>query len=131
MIPKLKPEMATFNLGSYHVGIFKMLEKMDKYKYDWEQNYIEWTRDWIFPNTFKTLEVYDQAFLDNDVKPECEIYDVSMINHAAWLVNEGLLKSPPHLQFVMGLFGGMPATVANVAFLYDTAVSLPEPGIHG
>lgn len=122
MIPKLKPEMATFNMGSYHVGIFKMLEKLDTYKYDWEENYIEWTRDWIFPNTFKTLQVYGQAFLDNDVKPECEIYDVSMINHIAWLISEGLLKTPPHLQFVMGLFGGMPATVANVAFLHDTAV---------
>lgn len=121
-IPKLKPEMATFNMGSYHVGIFKMSDKFDKYKYDWEENYIEWTRDWVFTNTFKTLEVYAKAFLDNGVKPECEIYDVSMINHVAWLANEGLMKRPPHLQFVMGLFGGMPATVENVVFLYNTAV---------
>ena len=121
MIPRLKPEMATFNMGSYHVGIFKMAERLESYKFKWEEDYIEWTRDWVFTNTFKTLEVYGKTFLDNGVKPECEIYDVSMINHVAWLVNEGLMKSPPHLQFVMGLFGGMPATVENVVFLYNTA----------
>lgn len=121
-VPRLKPEMATFNMGSYHVGIFQMTEKFNKYKFDWEESYIEWTKDWVFTNTFKTLETYAKAFLENDVKPECEIYDVSMINHVAWLVNEGLLKRPPHLQFVLGLFGGMPATVENVVFLYSTAL---------
>jgi uncharacterized protein (DUF849 family) len=122
LVPKLKPEMATFNMGSYHVGIFKMTEKMGEYKFDWEENYINWTGDWVFQNTFKTLRTYAEAFLADEVKPECEIYDVSMINHVAWLINEGLLKKPPHLQFVMGLFGGMPATVDNVLFLYNTAV---------
>jgi uncharacterized protein (DUF849 family) len=32
-----------------------------------------------------------------------------------------LIKRPPHLQFVLGLFGGIPATAQNLVFLYDTA----------
>lgn len=121
-VPRLKPEMASFNMGSLSIGVFRLAEKFDKFKFDWEKKYIEFTYDFTFPNTFKTLETYAKAFLENNVKPECEVYDVSMINHVAWLADRGLLKRPPHLQFVLGLFGGMPATVENLVFLYQTAV---------
>lgn len=120
-IPRLRPEMASFNMGSYSIGIFRLAEKYKEFKFAWEKDYVEFTRDFTFLNTFKTLERYAQAFLENDVKPECEIYDISMINHVAWLMEKGLMRKPPHLQFVLGLLGGMPATIENLSFLHQTA----------
>ncbi len=120
-VPVLKPELASLNMGSLSIGIFKLAERYDKFKFPWEPEYIKFTYDYCFPNTFKTLEVFSKAMLDAGTKPECEIYEVGMINHVAWLVERGLIKRPPHMQFVLGLFGGMPATAQNLVFLYDTA----------
>ncbi|MBL8570721.1 MAG: 3-keto-5-aminohexanoate cleavage protein [Phreatobacter sp.] len=50
-----------------------------------------------------------QTMLDHDVKPECEIFDLAMLYNAADLVREGLLKSPPHVQFVLGIKNALPA----------------------
>lgn len=120
-VPVLKPELASFNMGSLSLGIFKLAERYEKFKFPWEPEYIKFTYDYTMSNTFKTLEVFSKTMLDTGTKPECEIYEVGMINHVAWLVDRGLLKRPPHLQFVLGLFGGIPATVQNLVFLYDTA----------
>lgn len=120
-VPVLKPELASFNMGSLSLGIFKLAERYEKFKFPWEPEYIKFTYDYTMSNTFRTLEVFSKTMLDTGTKPECEIYEVGMINHVAWLVDRGLLKRPPHLQFVLGLFGGMPATVQNLVFLYDTA----------
>ncbi len=38
--------------------------------------------------------------LDNDIKPEVEVFDLAMLYNAANLVKKGLLKDPPHIQFV-------------------------------
>ncbi|GAB5468337.1 MAG: 3-keto-5-aminohexanoate cleavage protein [Rhodospirillales bacterium] len=43
------------------------------------------------------------------IKPECEIFDLAMLYNAVGLVKEGLLETPPHLQFVMGIQGAQPA----------------------
>ena len=34
VIIRLKPEMATFNMGSYHVGIFEMVKRYNNYKFE-------------------------------------------------------------------------------------------------
>jgi uncharacterized protein (DUF849 family) len=54
-------------------------------------------------------------------KPELEVYDSGMINNIAYLVNEGILKKPLYIQFVLGILGGIPATVRNLSFLYKSA----------
>jgi uncharacterized protein (DUF849 family) len=50
-----------------------------------------------------------RTMLEHDVKPECEIFDLAMLYNAADLVQEGLLKSPPHVQFVFGVKNALPA----------------------
>ena len=50
-----------------------------------------------------------QRMLDNDVKPEIEIFDLAMLYNAANLVQQGLLKSPVHVQFVLGIPNSLPA----------------------
>jgi len=44
-----------------------------------------------------------------------------MISNIAYFVKKGLLKGPVYIQFVLGVMGGLPATVDNLLFLYNTA----------
>ncbi|HOU78762.1 MAG TPA: 3-keto-5-aminohexanoate cleavage protein, partial [Syntrophales bacterium] len=50
-----------------------------------------------------------------------EIYDVAMINNLVHMIEAGHIRTPVYLQFVMGLLGGIPATLDNLLFLYRTA----------
>ena len=44
-----------------------------------------------------------------------------MINNLAYLIDAGHIKTPVYLQFVLGILGGIPATVENLVFLVQTA----------
>ena len=55
--------------------------------------------------------------LENDIKPEVEVFDLAMLYNAANLVKKGLLKDPPHVQFVMGIPNAMPARRSIFDFL--------------
>ena len=50
-----------------------------------------------------------KMMLDYDVKPEIEIFDLAMLYSTVDLVELGLLKSPVHVQFVMGVKNALPA----------------------
>ena len=123
VVPTLKPELASFNAGSINFALFDIPERMGikEWKYSWEKPYLEMSKDFIFPNTFKSLEEFARVFEENGTKPEAEIYDTAMIDTIAYLVKQGLLKRPVYLQFVLGIMGGMPATIQNLVFLYETA----------
>jgi 3-keto-5-aminohexanoate cleavage enzyme len=44
-----------------------------------------------------------------DVKPEIEVFDLSMLYQALRVADEGLLKKPLHVQFVFNVKNAMPA----------------------
>ena len=117
----LKPELASLNAGSLNFALFHVLDKMKDWKYDWEKQYLGFTEDFIFPNTFKTMREFLEIFNQVGTKPEFEIYDVGMINNLAYAIQSGWIKKPVYLQFVMGILGGIPATPQNLIFLYETA----------
>ena len=121
VVTELKPELATFNAGSLNFGIFPMAEGGTEFKFPWEKEHLQSSEDWIFPNTFKTLREFSQHFAESNTKPELEIYDTGMINNLAFLLQRGYIKRPLHLQFVLGILGGIPATVNNLLFLYNNA----------
>ena len=117
----LQPELTSFNAGSLNFALFHIKDRVYECKYDWEEAYLEGTEDFIFPNTFKTMRQYLEIIYANGAKPEFEIYDVGMINNLAFLVQRGIAKKPVYLQFVMGILGGIPATLENLVYLVDTA----------
>lgn len=117
----LKPELASLNAGSLNFALFHVLGKIKEWKYDWEKQYLGFTEDFIFPNTFKTMREFLEIFNQVGTKPEFEIYDVGMINNLAYAIQSGWVKKPVYLQFVMGILGGIPATPQNLMFLYETA----------
>ena len=117
----LKPELTSLNAGSLNFALFHIKDSVSEWKHDWEKPYLEGTEDFIFPNTFKTMRQYLEIIHANGAKPEFEIYDVGMINNLAFLLQKGIAKRPVYLQFVLGILGGMPATLENLVFLVNTA----------
>jgi len=117
----LEPELTTLNAGSLNFALFHIVDGVKEWKYDWEKPYLEGTEDFIFPNTFKTMRQYIEIMYAHGAKPELEIYDAGMINNVAFLINEGIIKKPVYLQFVLGILGGIPATIENFVFLLETA----------
>ena len=115
------PELASLNAGSLNFALFHALDAYKEFKQDWEKAYLSMTEDYIFPNTFKTLREFNQHFSKEGTKPEFEVYDVGMINNLAFLIDRGQVKKPVYIQFVMGILGGIQATMNNLQFLYNTA----------
>lgn len=117
----LKPELTSLNAGSLNFALFHIAGQVKEWKHEWEKAYLEGTEDFIFPNTFKTMRQYLEIIYANGARPEFEIYDTGMINNLAFLLQKGIAQRPVYLQFVMGILGGIPATLENLVFLVDTA----------
>lgn len=121
VVGNLKPEMSSLNAGSLNFALFQIVKNYPDWKHEWEKEYLEGTEDFIFPNTFYTMRKFLEHFQANQTKPEFEIYDVGMLNNLAHLIANGVVRKPVYLQFVMGILGGIPATVENLVFLVETA----------
>lgn len=123
-IKSFQPELASLNAGSINFAIYPLSERIKEPRFDWEKPYLESTEDLVFSNTFRTLKYYAKTMNEVGTKPELEVYDVGMINNIKHLIDLGALKTPVYLQFVMGILGGIPATVSNLVFLVETANKL-------
>lgn len=120
VIPELKPELASCNAGSVNFVLEPAARNL-KPKFDWEKPYLEGTKDLIFSNTFRGIEYYVNTMNEVNTRPEFEVYDVGMINNIAHFVKSGVIHRPIYIQFVMGILGGIPATIDNLAFMVKTA----------
>jgi uncharacterized protein (DUF849 family) len=124
IVPELQPEMASLNMGSFNFGIYPIAEMTDKFEYDWEREYLESTRDNVFPNTFGDIEQAIETFAKNGTKPELECYDVGHLYNAKHFYEKGKLEPPLHLQFVMGIHGGIGAREEHLVHMAETADQL-------
>ncbi|MEQ8654850.1 MAG: 3-keto-5-aminohexanoate cleavage protein [Kiloniellales bacterium] len=88
----LRPDMASLATGSVNFPTF------------------------VNENPPQFIRALASQMLEEGIKPECEIFDLAMLYNAADLVAEGLLTTPPHLQFVMGIKGAQPARRQILAF---------------
>lgn len=96
----VKPEMASFDAGSFN-----------------------WMPFGIFDNSPQFLEPLGLKMKELGVKPELEIFDSGFMNVVKYYVKKEVLGTPGHYQFVLGVLGGMEATVKNLQYLYEM---LPE-----
>ena len=117
----LKPELASCNAGSVNFVYSPAAEKLVNPQYDWEIPHLKRSDDMVFTNTFTGLEYYITTMNEHEIHPEFEVYDIGMINNIAYFYNKGLIKKPIYLQFVMGILGGIPATVDNLVYMVKTA----------
>jgi 3-keto-5-aminohexanoate cleavage enzyme len=59
-----------------------------------------------------------------NVKPEIEVFDLSMLYQALLLADEGVLKKPLHVQFVLGVKNALPAIRQAFDFMVDEIIRL-------
>ncbi|MEO1161552.1 MAG: 3-keto-5-aminohexanoate cleavage protein [Pseudomonadota bacterium] len=119
------PEMASLNMGSMNFGIFPMLQKYSDWQHDWEPAFLEMTRDFIFPNTFKTIEYAIETLGDgHGTRFEFECYDLGHLYNVAWFVDKGIIKPPFFIQMVFGILGGVGADLDNLMHMHTIADKL-------
>ena len=123
VVPALKPELATFNMGSINFSIHPIADryKDEDYKYPWEKDFATGTKDFIFRNTFGDIEKLIQIMQENNTKSEFEVYDVGHLYNINFLVRRKVIKFPIWLQFVTGILGGIGAYVEEVVHMKQTA----------
>lgn len=122
------PEMASLNMGSMNFGLFPLLEKHEDWQHDWEPEFLAMTRDFIFPNTFATIE-YALKHLGqaHGTKFEFECYDLSHLYTVKWFVDQGLIRPPFFIQMVFGILGGVGADLENLMHMHKIADRLFGP----
>jgi 3-keto-5-aminohexanoate cleavage enzyme len=77
----------------------------------------------IFINTELMVIEFAEKMNALRIKPELEIFDKGMIDTVLRLHKKGIIKSPMHFNFVLGVPGGIAATTENLVFLVN---SLPK-----
>jgi len=91
---ELNPEMATLDCGTMNFG-----------------------GDDVFENTENTIKYFGQKMIERGIKPECEVFDKSMIEMCLRLAKKGYVKYPIHWDFVMGVNGGIGGEIRDFTFL--------------
>lgn len=94
---ELNPEMATLDCGTLNFG-----------------------GDEIFVNTENMIIEFARRMNERDIKPECEVFDKSMIDMALRLAKKGHIKTPMHFDFVMGVNGGITGEPRDLLFLVES-----------
>lgn len=116
------PEMASLNLGTMNFGLFPALNRKTDWQHDWEPEFLENSRDFVFKNTFSDIEIMlAQLGEANGTRFEFECYDVGHLYTLAHYVDRGLVKGPIFLQFVLGILGGIGADPENLIHMKATA----------
>ena len=92
---QLRPEMATLTCGTVNFG------------------------DDVFENSFPIMRGILAKMHEFGVRPELEIFDKGHLTNARRLEKEGLLAFPQHVDFVLGVPGGLDATVQNLCDLVE------------
>jgi len=97
---KPSPEIATLDCGTMNFG-----------------------GDEIFINTENTIVYFAEEMNKIGIKYELECFDKGMVDTALRLHNKGYIKDPMHFNFMLGVKGGINASVRDLIFL---ANSIPE-----
>ena len=99
-----KPEVASLNMGSMNFGLYPMIPRFKgKFKHDWEEPYLEGSRDRIFKNTFTDIEYILKTCSENNTRFEIECYDIGHLYTLTHFLERGVVKPPVFVQSVFGI----------------------------
>jgi uncharacterized protein (DUF849 family) len=122
---RAKPEMCSLNMGSMNFGLYPMLNKYSSWQYDWEPQYLEASRDFIFRNTFKDIEfILRELGEAHGTRFEFECYDVGHLYTLAHFLERGLVKPPLFVQTIFGILGGIGPDPENLTHMRAIANKL-------
>ena len=74
---------------------------------------------WSSQNPFEEIIELLEAMNELGIKPEHECFDVGHVGSLAPLIDMGVLKTPLHVDCVMGVVGGIPPTARNLAAMVE------------
>ncbi len=107
-----RPEVAALNMGSMNYAKYSRSRK-------------QFVFDMVFANPFSEIIELLEAMNELHIKPEHECFDIGHVGSLAPLVDMGVLKTPLHVDCVMGVVGGIPPTARNLAAMVE---NIPEGG---
>jgi uncharacterized protein (DUF849 family) len=103
-------------------GLYPMIPRhKGKFKYDWEEPYLEKSRGGMFKNTFADIEYILSTCAENNTRFEVECYDVGHLYTLRHFLDRGLIKPPIFVQGVFGILGGIGTHPEDVMMMKRTA----------
>ena len=116
-----KPEVASLNMGSINFALFHLLDRYKEFKFDWEPQFLESTRDLVFRNSFKDIEYILRTCSGNGTRFEFECYDIAHLYNLNHFLERGLVQPPLFVQSVFGILGGIGTHPEDVMMMKRTA----------
>jgi 3-keto-5-aminohexanoate cleavage enzyme len=110
-----RPEVAALNMGSMNYAKYSRSRK-------------QFVFNMVFQNPFEEIIELLEAMNELGIKPEHECFDVGHVGSLEPLIDMGVLKTPLHVDCVMGVVGGIPPTARNLAAMVD---NIPGGGGEG
>ncbi|HEY5260994.1 MAG TPA: 3-keto-5-aminohexanoate cleavage protein, partial [Solirubrobacteraceae bacterium] len=101
-----RPEVAALNMGSMNYAKYSRTRKDFVFKM-------------VFQNPFEEIVELLTAMNELHIKPEHECFDIGHVGSLEPLVDMGVLNAPLHVDCIMGVVGGIPATARNLATMVD------------
>jgi len=105
-----RPEVAALNMGSMNYAKYSRSRK-------------QFVFNMVFENPFSEIIELLEAMNELGIKPEHECFDVGHVGSLEPLIDMGVLKTPLHVDCVMGVVGGIPASARNLAAMVE---NIPE-----
>lgn len=115
------PELASMNMGSLNFNISGAADRIREFKNEWEQPYLEMTKDFILSNTFSQIERGMTELGALGTRFEFECYDVGHLYNLAYFAERKLIEPPFFVQAIFGILGGIGPEPENLMHMRATA----------
>jgi 3-keto-5-aminohexanoate cleavage enzyme len=115
---ELRPDVAALNMGSMNYAKYSARRK-------------EFVFQTVFANPFDEIIQLLKAMAEYGIKPEHECFDTGHVGSLAPLIDMGVLKTPLHVDCVMGVVGGVPPTPRNLQAMVDNIPAGSHWGVIG
>jgi uncharacterized protein (DUF849 family) len=118
---RMRPEMCSLNMGSMNFGLYPVMNRVKEFKHDWERDYLERSRGYIFRNTFEDIEHILRELGEAGTRFEFECYDVGHLYNLAHMLDRRLVEPPLFVQTIFGILGGIGPDPEDLLHMRRTA----------
>jgi 3-keto-5-aminohexanoate cleavage enzyme len=113
-----RPEVAALNMGSMNYAKYSRSRK-------------QFVFNMVFQNPFEEIIELLKQMNELRIKPEHECFDIGHVGSLDPLIDMGVLKTPLHVDCVMGVTGGIPPTARNLAAMVENIPAGSHWGVIG